>query len=186
MLFKISEINMSDYSIIIYGRGGQGAKTLAQIIAEAGLASEYNIQAFPEYGPERRGAPVRSFVRLSKEIIRKHYPVTNPNLLIIMNDGLLEVNKEIQTYACPIIINTKKTKKELNIHNKQYLINASKIANDILGIDSPNIVLLGVFLKIFEDIKTSSVKNIIKKEFKNKQHFIEPNYLCLEKGYNYF
>jgi len=104
---------MKEYSIIIYGRGGQGAKTLAQIIAEAGMIEGFNIQAFPEYGPERRGAPVRSFVRLSKQKIRKHYPVTHPDYLIIMDEDLLETNKEICKYKCPIIINSKKTKHTL-------------------------------------------------------------------------
>ncbi len=178
---------MKEYSIIIYGRGGQGAKTLAQIIAEAGLIDDYYIQAFPEYGPERRGAPVRSFVRLSDEPIRKHYPVTNPNLIIVMDDNL--ITEDIIKQKCPIIINSTKDKNKFkDIKNKTYVIDASKIANDILKINSPNIVLVGVFLKIFKDIKISSVKKIIKDEFthKNKIHVIEPNYLCLEKGYDYF
>ena len=178
-----------EYSIIIYGRGGQGAKTLAQIIAEAGLIDGFNIQAFPEYGPERRGAPVRSFVRLSKKPIRKHYPVTNPDLLIVMDDDLLETNKDIKNYKCPIIVNSTQKKKDFKKYkNKLSIIDASKIAAEILKINSPNIVLVGVFLKKFKKIKMSSVKSIIETEFsnKNKKQFIEPNYLCLEEGYNYF
>jgi pyruvate ferredoxin oxidoreductase gamma subunit len=180
---------MLEYSITIYGRGGQGAKTLAQIIAEAGLIEGFNIQAFPEYGPERRGAPVRSFVRLSDKPIRKHYPVTKPNLIIVMDENLIKLNKEILKNNCPIIINTKKKAKQFkDIKQKTYVIDASKIATELLNINSPNIVLVGVFLKIFNNIKISSVKKIIKEEFtnKNKQQFIEPNYKCLETGYNYF
>ncbi len=176
-----------EYSIIIYGRGGQGAKTMAQVIAEAGLIDGFNIQAFPEYGPERRGAPVRSFVRLSKKDIRKHYPVTKPDLLIVMDDDLLETNKDIVRYNCPIIINTSKKKGFLKYRNKKYLIDASQIANELLKINSPNIVLIGCFLKIYKNIKIASVKKIIKKEFvkKNKEQFVEPNYKCLEKGYEH-
>lgn len=177
---------MKEYSIIIYGRGGQGAKTLAQIIAEAGMIEGFNIQAFPEYGPERRGAPVRSFVRLSKQKIRKHYPVTHPDYLIIMDEDLLETNKEICKYKCPIIINSKK--KHFKTYKNAYVIDASKIATELIKINSPNIVLVGVFLKIFKKIKPENVKQIIKEEFtnKNKKHVIEPNYKCLDKGYNYF
>lgn len=180
---------MSEYSIIIYGRGGQGAKTLAQVIAEAGLIDGFYIQAFPEYGPERRGAPVRSFVRLSDKPIRKHYPVTNPNLIIVMDDNLIKKNKEMLKNNTPIIINTKKQEKHFkDIKNKKYVIDASKIATDLLNINSPNIVLIGVFLKIYNNIKITSVKKIIEEEFlsKNKKQFIEPNYKCLETGYNYF
>jgi pyruvate ferredoxin oxidoreductase gamma subunit len=182
---------MKNIEIIIYGRGGQGAKTCAQIIAESALIEGYNIQAFPEYGPERRGAPVRSFVRLSNKEIRSHNPITNPDLVIILDSGLFDVMEDLKNFKSIYLINTNKNKIDFkNIiknTNEIYTIDGSKIALEEIKINNSNIVLIGSFIKIFNDIiKLNSVKKIIEKTFKkkNKEYLIKTNYNCLEKGYN--
>ncbi len=72
-----------------HGRGGQGAKTAAYLLAEAAMGADAYIQAFPEYGPERMGAPVRAFVRISEKPIRMHCPVLNPGIVVVLDPTLI-------------------------------------------------------------------------------------------------
>jgi len=181
------------FEIAIYGRGGQGAKTCAQIIAESSMLSGNDIQGFPEYGPERRGAPVRSFVRISNKKIRVHEPITNPDVVIVIDDGLFDLKEELRKFTCPVIINTNKNTFKNTKSKKQILIDGSKIALKNIKINNPNIVLIGVLVKYLENIKKSKlleykkVEKTITVEFtkKNKEHIIKPNIKCLKEGYDY-
>ncbi len=174
-----------NFEIIVYGRGGLGAKTCAQVIAEAALLSRKEIQAFPEYGPERRGVPVRAFVRVSDKPIRTSSTITKPDFIIVIDSGLFSVITELNSYTCPIIVNTTKDKKEFNIKSKElYVIDATKISMDNLKSNNPNMVLIGVLLKLTNIIKFEDVKKVIEEEFtkKNKKEMIEPNLVCLKAG----
>jgi pyruvate ferredoxin oxidoreductase gamma subunit len=183
---------MKDIEIMIYGRGGQGVKTCAQIIAESALFNNFNIQAFPEYGPERRGAPVRSFVRISNKEITKHYPINDPDIVLVLDETLFNFIDNIKEYSNIYIINTKKdvdNYKKLITKSKQiYTIDASKIAYKNLKINNVNIVMIGALLKIIKIIDIKNIKKVIKKTFtkKNKEELIEPNIKCLKEGYDYF
>lgn len=184
---KSSEKNMKNTEIIVYGRGGLGAKTCAQVIAEAALLGEKEIQAFPEYGPERRGAPVRAFVRISNKPIRTSSTITEPSFVIVIDDGLFSVLPELNNYTCPIIINTNKDKKEFKVKTKDiYVIDATKISIEQLKSNNPNMVLIGMFLKLTTVVKFDDVKKVIEEEFtkKNKNELIEPNINCLKIGMN--
>lgn len=171
-------------NISIYGRGGQGVKTCAHIIALAALKAGNHIQAFPEYGPERRGAPVKAFVKISKKPIRSHEPITQPDYVIVINDNLLKVLPELKTNKGLFIINTKKKLQDIP-H-----INATKISLEEIKINNPNIVLIGCLLKIFENqnknvFNYKNVETTIKNIFaeKNKHFLIEPNLNCLKRGF---
>lgn len=72
-----------------HGRAGQGAKTAAQLLAEALLRAGKSVQAFPEYGPERRGAPVRAYTRVSDRPIRRHDPITEPDVIVVLEPALV-------------------------------------------------------------------------------------------------
>src|SRR5581483_11296418 len=72
-----------------HARAGQGAKTASQLLALALLRSGKNVQAFPEYGPERRGAPLRAFTRVSDAPIRRHDSITDPDLVVVLEPSLL-------------------------------------------------------------------------------------------------
>ena len=72
-----------------HARAGQGAKTAAQLLAEAALRSGKSAQAFPEYGPERRGAPMRAYTRLDDKPIRRHDAVTQPNVVVVLEPSLV-------------------------------------------------------------------------------------------------
>lgn len=180
---------METLKISIYGRGGQGAKTCSQIIAEGALFSGKYIQAFPEYGPERRGAPVKSFVRISNKPIRTHEPITKPDIVLIIDGNLINVLEEIKEYTCPIIVNTNK---EVSfVKSKEiYKIDGTKISLEEIKINNPNIVLIGTLLKYLKNkdldfIKYKDIQKVITETFKNKrkEHFIEPNLNCLKRGF---
>ena len=72
-----------------HARAGQGAKTVSQLLAEAGLLAGSSVQAFPEYGPERRGAPMRAYTRISEKTIRRHDPVASPDIVIVLEPTLV-------------------------------------------------------------------------------------------------
>ena len=72
-----------------HARAGQGAKTAAQLLAEALLRSGKSVQAFPEYGPERRGAPVRAYTRVSDRPIRRHDSITDPDVVVVLEPSLI-------------------------------------------------------------------------------------------------
>jgi pyruvate ferredoxin oxidoreductase gamma subunit len=182
---------MDTINISIYGRGGQGAKTCAQIIAEAGVKAGKNVQAFPEYGPERRGAPVRSFVRLSDKPIRTHEPILKPDIVIVIDGNLANVLKEIKEYSSPLIINGNAEIKGFK-SKEIFIVDGTKISLEEIKINNPNIVLIGSLLKILEDkkinfIKYKDVEEVIKETFtkKRKEHFIMPNLNCLKRGYDF-
>ncbi len=181
-----------NFEIMIYGRAGLGAKTCAQLIADSALLDGKVVQAFPEYGPERRGAPVRSFVRISNKQIRVHEPITKPDLVIVIDSGLFNVLPALSKFEGDYLINSdadKKFFKKFIKGEKQInVIDGSKISLELLKINNPNAVLIGAFVKLFKQIKYSSVEESIKKEFekKGKADIIKPNLLCLKKGFEYF
>ena len=98
-----------------HGRGGQGAKTAALLFAQAVLSTGKYIQAFPEYGPERMGAPVQSFNRVSDDPITVHCSVTEPNYVVILDPSLIEavdVTEGVGTQG-KVIVNTSFTAEEM-------------------------------------------------------------------------
>jgi len=180
---------MKDISIAIYGRGGQGAKTCSQLIALGGMEGGKNIQAFPEYGPERRGAPVKAFVRISDKQIRTHEPVTTPDIVLLIDGHLANLLPEIKTYTCPMIINTNTEIKGL-ISKEIYTFDATKISIEEIKMNNPNIVLIGALLKYLKTKKLNyleykNMEKIIKEQFtkKRKENYIQPNLNCLKRGF---
>ncbi len=173
--------------IIIFGRGGLGAKTLAQILAESFLFAGYNVLAFPEYGPERRGAPVKAFVRISKDKIRMHEPITRPDCVIVIDANLLTTLAGTKDYDSTYIINTDKPEIKNKLKNKKaYFIPATKISLEITKDNNPNMILLGFLCKLF-DIKLDIISKTIQEEFKKKgkEQLVKPNIECLIAGYKY-
>ncbi|MDD5422769.1 MAG: 2-oxoacid:acceptor oxidoreductase family protein [Candidatus Omnitrophota bacterium] len=179
-----------------HGRGGQGAKTAALLLADAALASGKYIQAFPEYGPERMGAPVTSFDRISSKPILMHSGVTNPDIVAVLDPTLIDT--EDVTEGIPdggvIIINTGKSpaevRKELNVAGniKVFTVNASVISKETIGREIPNTPMLGALIKAtgildFKDMMEDTKKKLEKK-FKSKPEVIEGNLKAIERAYN--
>jgi len=166
--------NKNWYEIIIYGRGGQGGKTTAELLAQAALLGGKNVQAFPEFGPERSGAPVEAFVRISEKKILTHEPITNPDCVLVLDESLIGVTdiSDNLTGKELLIINTKKTAKEIagkiNFKGKVVTIDASGISKEIIGTERPNTVMLGKFAFITEKVDIGKVINVFEKKYQNK------------------
>ena len=179
-----------------HGRGGQGAKTAALLFGDAALASGKYIQAFPEYGPERMGAPVASFNRISPKPIMLHCGVINPDIVIVLDPTLIEsVNvTEGMGEDGVLIVNTERSpadiKKECSIKGgiKVFTVDASKIATETIGKDIPNTPMLGALIKATAilDFKEmlQDTKGKLEKKFKSKPEVIEGNIKAIERAYN--
>jgi len=179
-----------------HGRGGQGAKTAALLFAEAALAQGKYIQAFPEYGPERMGAPVASFNRLSTKPILMHSGVTNPEIVIVLDPTLMDTIDV--TEGMPengiMIINSEKSpadiRKEIKLPAgiKVFTVDASAISKETIGRDIPNTPLMGALVKVaglidFNEM-VADTKNKLVKKFKSKPEVIDGNIKAIERAYN--
>ncbi|MFH1448814.1 MAG: 2-oxoacid:acceptor oxidoreductase family protein [bacterium] len=177
-----------------HGRGGQGAKTAALLFADAAMSEGKHIQAFPEYGPERMGAPVQSFNRLSDEPITIHCGVENPQIVLVLDPTLMEIVDV--TKGLPedgiLIINTpeepSQIRKKINIMGRKiYTIAASIIAKETIGSNIPNTSMLGALIKITNLVNyermIKDTKKKLEKKFKNKPEVIEGNIQAIQRAY---
>ena len=158
-----------------HGRGGQGAKTASLLLADAAFNTGKYIQGFPEYGPERMGAPITAYNRISSTPITVHSNIYEPDYVVVVDDTLLDsVNvtaglKETGT----IVINTTKTpedlKKSLNGYNGSvYTIDARKISMETLGRYFPNTPMLAAIVKVSGVMTDDEFLNDMKGSFQHK------------------
>ncbi|MCX5678666.1 MAG: 2-oxoacid:acceptor oxidoreductase family protein [Candidatus Omnitrophica bacterium] len=179
-----------------HGRGGQGAKTAALLLADAALASGKYIQAFPEYGPERMGAPVASFNRISSEPIRLHSGVTNPDIVIVLDPTLMDsvdVTEGMPSDGT-LLVNIDKSPAEVKSFFdiasgiKICTVDASGISTDTIGRDIPNTPMLGALVKAtgILDFKEmiADTKKKLEKKFRTKPEVIDGNLKAIERAYN--
>ncbi|MEO0262230.1 MAG: 2-oxoacid:acceptor oxidoreductase family protein [candidate division WOR-3 bacterium] len=174
-----------------HGRGGMGAKTAALLLAEAMMHEGKYVQAFPEYGPERRGAPVVAFTRISEEEIKGHYGIVNPDIVVIFDDTLLTSQrvKEGIIKETVVVVNThfsqEEVKKRLGIDCNIKLINASSIAQEIFGRDLPNTPMLGALMKILNIIPFERFLKAVKERLRTKfrEDVVEKNIEAIKKAY---
>ena len=158
-----------------HGRGGQGAKTASQFLAEAALELGKFIQAFPEYGPERAGAPIRTFTRISGRKISVHSPITNPDIVVVIDPTLLvSVNAAEGLNDCGIlIVNTPEGPEAIREKSgykkgKVVTCDATKISLDELGISMPNTPMLGALLKADPVVPIETLENKVRDKFIKK------------------
>jgi len=179
-----------------HGRGGQGVKTAALLFADAAMGEGLFIQAFPEYGPERMGAPVAAFNRLSDKPITIHCSVTNPGIVVVLDPtlmGKIDVAAGLQKNG-KLIINSPDPPAEVrhkyNISNgsvKIYTIDASKISRETIGRDIPNTPMLGALVAVtslipFDRmIKDNEIK--LKKKFASKPEVVEGNLSAIRRAH---
>ena len=158
-----------------HGRGGQGAKTAAQVLAETALEEGKHIQAFPEYGPERAGAPIRAFTRIARVPINLHCGVVNPDIVVVIDSTLLEVVDVTDGLSENgiLLVNTDKSPQEIREKlkfkkGKVYTVDATKIALDTLGIPLPNTPMLGALMKAYNVVTFENLEEKLKKKFLKK------------------
>ena len=138
-----------------HGRGGQGAKTACLLLADAAFSSGKYVQGFPEYGPERMGAPITAYNRISDERCTVHSNIYDPDFVVVVDETLIEsvdVTKGLNPDGA-IIINTSKTPDEVRPElggytGKVATIDAAKISEEILGKNFPNTPMLAAAVKV--------------------------------------
>ena len=179
-----------------HGRGGQGAKTAALLFAESALDTGMYIQAFPEYGPERMGAPVAAFNRLSDKPIRSHAAVREPRVVIVLDPSLIEPANVVQGLreGGILLVNTTEDPAELRKRIgltgdvQIYAVDASKIALELVGKDVPNMPMLGALVKVtgvlkFEPMMKAITAKLTDKFRGGKEKYVEPNLKCIRRAY---
>ena len=177
-----------------HGRGGQGAKTAALLLADVAFNTGMHVQAFPEYGPERMGAPITAYDRLSKKEIRVHSNIYDPDFVAVVDDTLLtavDVTKGLKEDGA-ILVNTEKTKEEIipllnGYKGKVYIINAHDVCMKTLGKYFPNTPMLAAMVKISEimDKETflNEMKESLKHKFARKPEVLDGNMKALELAF---
>ena len=142
-----------------HARAGQGAKTAAQVLALASLESGRSVQAFPEYGPERRGAPLRAFTRLSNQPIRRHDSVTDPDLVVVLEPSLVReaaVTKGLRTGGV-VVVNGDEAPHELDSFDVR-CVPATRLAAE-RGSGFVNLVMLGAVAAALREPPLESVQH---------------------------
>jgi len=175
-----------------HGRGGQGAKTAGYILAVAAAEEGWNIQAFPEYGAERRGAPMKSYVRISDGPIRLRSGIRNPDIVVVLDDSLL-ASENVTDGMDPdgvLIVNSARSVDEVrsaigDAGVKLFVVDATKVAMDTIGRPIPNTVMLGALSKATGLVSMDGVKRAIDVRLGGKlsKSAVEANYAAVERAY---
>ncbi len=177
-----------------HGRGGQGTKTASLLLADAAFNTGKYIQGFPEYGPERMGAPITAYNRISNIPIRIHSNIYEPDYVVVVDDTLLEtVDVTAGLKQTPsnsgIIINTTKSQEEItkllsNYHGDIYTIDARKVSIEALGKYFPNTPMLAAVVKVTKIMEDKDfledMKGSFAHKFAKKPEVIEGNMKALE------
>jgi len=161
--------------IVFHGRGGQGAVTAANLLVAAALNDgNKGVQAFPFFGAERRGAPVRAFARISEEEIHLRSEIYNPDIVIVLDESIMDIVDTLKGLKKDgkVLINTTKKPEEFNF-SKEFIVatvDATGIAikHNILvgGIPVVNTPILGAVPKILDRVTLKSIQNKIKTKWK--------------------
>ena len=158
--------------IRIHGRGGQGGVTAAELIARAAYKEGKWVQAFPYFGAERRGAPVKAFARISDDPILIRSQIYNPDYIIVLDESLLDVANVTEGLKRDgiVIINTRKKPSEIDLAGYRIAtVDATEIALElellVAGLPVVNTAMVGAFAKATGEIKIKSVVESIKEEW---------------------
>ena len=174
-----------------HGRGGQGAKTASLLLADAAFNTGKYIQGFPEYGPERMGAPLTAYNRISDTPIRIHSNIYEPDYVVVVDDTLLEsvdVTAGLKETGA-IVINTTKPEDYLRKALKGYkgdiyTIDARKISEETLGKYFPNTPMLAAIIKVAkimtDEELLADMEGSFKHKFAKKPEVIDGNMKALE------
>jgi len=174
-------------AIRLHGRGGQGAVRLAEIVAQAAISEGKYAQAFPSFGPERRGAPVQAYIRIDdNRPIRNRAGVIFPDIVVVLDPGLLNIVNVTAGLREDgmLVVNTRQTLDNIDIKlgEKQELaiIDATSIAREILGAPIVNTTMIGALVKARGVVNVESLLEPLKKRF---GRLAEKNINAMKKAY---
>lgn len=177
-----------------HGRGGQGVVTAAKFLTDIALSENKFFQAFPEYGPERMGAPIQAFTRISKKPINVRSAVRSPNVVVVMDStliGTVNVIDGIKDDAV-VVVNTSdepdEVRKTLGIENKSvkiFTVNATQISLETLGRPIPNTPMIGALTKALQFAEIEKILEFLKKTFSKKfsDEIVEANVQAALRAY---
>ncbi len=173
-----------------HGRGGQGAKTASQLLADINLKEGKHVQSFPEYGPERSGAPIKAYNRVSDETIKIHSGVYEPEIAVVIDPTLLEAADPTEGLSedGTLLVNTPKDPKEIEedtgFSGEIITFNATELAEEA-GSGYANIPVLGALAKLIgTDLETavSEVEKSLSKKL--PPEVVDSNIEAMKSGYN--
>ena len=158
----------------IHGRGGQGAVTSAEMLALAAIGTGKYAQAFPSFGPERRGAPVQAFVRVSDKEIRIRGEIREPDVVVVLDPGLLNIIDATSGLRDNgiVVVNTKLPAADIKARFKGRwpvaTVDASAIAIETIGVNIVNTTMIGAILKAANVVPMESLEEPLRHRFGGK------------------
>lgn len=158
-----------------HGRGGQGAKTAAAMVAEVAVEAGKHAQAAPEYGAEREGAPIRAYTRISDGDIRVHDAIYYPDIVVVLDETLLETQNVDSGLSEDglLLVNTRRSPGEvraaLGVEGRRiYTIDATSLALEEIGRPIPNTVMIGALCAVTGAVDAEEIKKSIEKKLGGK------------------
>jgi len=175
-----------------HGRGGQGAKTAAGMVAEVAVSAGKHGQGAPEYGAEREGAPIKAYTRISEDVIKVHDAIYYPDIVIVLDETLIESESVTGGLAEDgiLLVNTERSpeqvREELQMQGRKiYTVDATGIAIDEIGRPIPNTVMTAALAKVTGVVHADDVKKSIKKKLgaKLSEAVLQGNMTAVDRGF---
>jgi pyruvate ferredoxin oxidoreductase gamma subunit len=178
-----------------HGRAGQGVVTASELLAEAALEANKYFQAFPEYGAERMGAPIRAYTRISDEPIEVHYQILNPEIVVVVNPNLLgavDVTEGISEQGI-LIVNSPEApatiRKQLGLQGRKIrvlTVDATKIALETIRRDIPSTLMIGAVIRAAGLVDLQATLHLVKTKLGSKlrAEIVESNLRALQRAYD--
>ncbi len=174
-----------------HARGGQGAKTAATLVAAVALEEGKYSQGFPDYGPEREGAPVRGYTRISDEPIWVHSAIYTPDIVVVLDPTLLDsvdVTEGLKDGGI-VLVNSShdpaQLREELGLKDaKVFTVDATQISIEEIGRAIPNTPMMGALMKVMPILKLESILADIEKKFKSKgDRIVQGNFRAIKRAF---
>jgi len=174
-----------------HARGGQGSKTAATLVAAVALEEGKFSQGFPDYGPEREGAPMRAYTRIGETPIRDHSAVYTPDIVVVLDPTLLEtvpVTDGLKDNGI-VLVNTAQSPAEIRKQigmegGKVFTVNATQISIDEIGRNIPNTPMMGALMRAVPLLKIDTIKKDVEKKLKSKgDRIVQGNHRAIQRAY---
>lgn len=177
-----------------HGRAGQGIVTASELLAEAALQDGKYFQAFPEYGPERMGAPIKAYTRIGDEPVEIHYQILNPEVVVVVNPNLLGV-VDVTEGLSPggiVIVNTPEAPEQIRTRlglgdrkARVFAVDATRIALETIKRDIPATLMLGAVIRATGLVNMDNTLHLVEEKLgaKLRGEVVQSNLLALRRAY---
>ncbi|MBN1484000.1 MAG: 2-oxoacid:acceptor oxidoreductase family protein [Chloroflexia bacterium] len=177
-----------------HGRAGQGVVTAGELLAETAMKEGKYFQAFPDYGPERMGAPVKSYTRISEHPIEIHSQILEPDVVIVVNPNLIGIVDLVEGLRDEgqVLVNTSESPAQIRhrLHLtdspvKVWTVDAGRIGMETIGRDIPSTIMLGMVARATDLIQLDSLIQCVEEKLGEKlqRHIVEANLNGLKQAY---